>query len=478
MNRPTLETLVRNLLPLRGRLLAGAGMVSPLEVLLRLQGKEGGCSRLLLSLRPDRPGLFPVPEGIGLPRSDAPSPFREAAEGRLRGGALEGVTLPVPGERVVAFSFSAPWPRRGPGGQLLLEVMGRSGNLYLLDPEGRILAALRPLPPGNRRSLAPGALWTPPLPRGGAPPPQDRFQGHPYPTLEEAVWNWRESASRPPSPPPDPLSALREELSRRAAKAERELAHLGEEESRCQDAPRLRMMAEALLASPGAVLRGEASASLPHPAHPAEPLDIPLDPSLSAGENADRLFAEAKRMERGAALLARRREKALAEKARLSAAAEALEKGDAAPAEKATGALGRQGRRTGGAPSPARPAWKGPGKRYQREGFTILVGKGAEDNERVTFEAAGPGDLWLHARDWSGSHVVVLCGGKPVPEPVLRYAAGLAAERSGGKGSGSVEVTVTERRWVRKVKGGKPGLVQVEKSRSVRVRKDRDGEWG
>ena len=64
---------------------------------------------------------------------------------------------------------------------------------------------------------------------------------------------------------------------------------------------------------------------------------------------------------------------------------------------------------------------------FRRQGWEILVGKGARDNDVLTFEVAERGDLWLHVAEWSGSHVVIRVPeskGEP-PREVVEFAARL-----------------------------------------------------
>ena len=110
----------------------------------------------------------------------------------------------------------------------------------------------------------------------------------------------------------------------------------------------------------------------------------------------------------------------------------------------------------------------GPLRLRSSEGATILVGRSAGQNEQVTFEHARPDDLWLHARDAPGAHVVIRTDG-PVGDATIREAAGLAAYFSKARGATAAEVIVCERRHVRKVAGGPPGLVTIRNERSIRV---------
>jgi predicted ribosome quality control (RQC) complex YloA/Tae2 family protein len=103
------------------------------------------------------------------------------------------------------------------------------------------------------------------------------------------------------------------------------------------------------------------------------------------------------------------------------------------------------------------------------EGMIILVGRSARQNHEITFRRAGPDDLWLHAVDVPGSHVVVLSGGRAVPEGVLRRAAELAAHHSAARGEAGVLVAYTRRRYVRPIRGGRPGMVTYRREETMRV---------
>ncbi|RIK47263.1 MAG: hypothetical protein DCC58_00535 [Chloroflexi bacterium] len=84
------------------------------------------------------------------------------------------------------------------------------------------------------------------------------------------------------------------------------------------------------------------------------------------------------------------------------------------------------------------------------------------------FDLANPGDLWLHARNMPGAHVILRWNG-PDDAGVLTRAASLAAWYSDGRGSTTVPVDVTERRFVRKIRGGGPGLVTYRNERTLDV---------
>lgn len=113
------------------------------------------------------------------------------------------------------------------------------------------------------------------------------------------------------------------------------------------------------------------------------------------------------------------------------------------------------------------------------EGFVVLVGRTADDNDILTFKLASPRDFWLHVAAESGSHVVVRNpeGLHSLPRETLRFAAALAAGYSRGRRGGKVAVHVASCADVSKPRGWPPGQVSLAGHRTVRVEPSR-GEEG
>ncbi|GAB3636150.1 NFACT RNA binding domain-containing protein [Hymenobacter arcticus] len=121
-------------------------------------------------------------------------------------------------------------------------------------------------------------------------------------------------------------------------------------------------------------------------------------------------------------------------------------------------------------PATSKAATELPFKVFEDQGFTILVGRNAQNNDLLTQKYAHKDDLWLHAKDVSGSHVVIRHrAGQPVPEPVVEHAAQLAGWYSRRQHDSLCPVTVTPKKFVRKPKGARPGQVLVERERVVLV---------
>ena len=92
------------------------------------------------------------------------------------------------------------------------------------------------------------------------------------------------------------------------------------------------------------------------------------------------------------------------------------------------------------------------------DGCQIWVGRNNIQNDELTLKFANPDDLWLHAKNIPGSHVIVRAP-EPVPEKTLLEAAVLAAWFSKARNSSKVQVDYTRAKYVRKPSGAKPGMV-------------------
>jgi hypothetical protein len=232
---------------------------------------------------------------------------------------------------------------------------------------------------------------------------------------------------------------------------QRARARMEEELERSSEAPKLRAIADALAplgdapAPPEIVLADGASAI------------VNAKPGERARDTAERLYSSARSMERALELLPER--------------IAALER---------SAASARADRRSGGEPARRGSAKERslPYRSYRSsDGLEIRVGRGAKANDALTFKESAPNDVWLHARDSAGAHVVLRWqkAGNP-PARALEEAASLAALHSKSRGAALVPVDWTRRKYVRRARGGSPGAVIVQRARTVMVRPDADLE--
>ena len=296
------------------------------------------------------------------------------------------------------------------------------------------------------------------------------------------------------------LRRLEERLRSRQAK----LADESQEFDRAQIRQR---MGEILVAHQAEVPRGAAQVTLPDPGQgPDAALTIPLDPAVSPAANAERLFKAARRGRRGALRVTARLAETDAELARVRAwraraeqPTEALEnlqreleqvprllsardRAEIAEIEVSTphaAPAGRPGTRPGPRPErpgkDSRPAGPVPRRFVSSDGLPILVGRDNDGNDYLTVHLARSEDLWLHVQDFSGSHVVVRPRTRTsgFPRRTLVEAAQLAAYYSQARDHGRVTVAYTLRKYVRKPRKAKPGLVTITQEKSIVVSPDK-----
>ncbi|OZC03853.1 NFACT RNA binding domain-containing protein [Rubricoccus marinus] len=109
---------------------------------------------------------------------------------------------------------------------------------------------------------------------------------------------------------------------------------------------------------------------------------------------------------------------------------------------------------------------------HEVDGFEILVGLSAKENDRLTLRVADPLDVWMHAAGCPGSHVIVRNPDKldVLPRPVLQRAAALAVKHSKAKNaSGKVSVHVCRACDVSKRRGAPAGQVQLKRYDTLKV---------
>ena len=188
-------------------------------------------------------------------------------------------------------------------------------------------------------------------------------------------------------------------------------------------------------------------------------LTVELDERLSPGQNAQRYFKLYQKARNAQTLAAEQIEKTSAELNYLEGQLDNLEKcQEEAELAELRSELERFGyvkanhnRRQMKQLPPSQPM-----RFTSPSGRTILVGKNNLQNDKLT-GTAQPEEVWLHAKDMPGSHVIIV--GEEPDEATLLYAARLAALYSKGRTGSRVPVDYTLRKYVKKPGGAKPGFV-------------------
>lgn len=247
----------------------------------------------------------------------------------------------------------------------------------------------------------------------------------------------------------------------------------------------LRQQGELLLAQLHRVRPGETSVAVDnYYLHPPQPMIIPLDPRLTPQQNAEGLFRSYKKIKRSQEHIERRLRETEQELLWLEGISLALAEAQGGEEFLAIrNELVEQGLLKGKKAQVVRRGAKGVAgvrEAVSPSGFGISWGVNNRANDYVTKNLCHAEDLWFHAHEMPGCHLVLKRGDRgEIPEEDQLFAASLAAGYSRGKNDGIVTVMVTEGRWVTKPKGAKPGLVTVRQFQTLRVAPRRDpGESG
>lgn len=106
-----------------------------------------------------------------------------------------------------------------------------------------------------------------------------------------------------------------------------------------------------------------------------------------------------------------------------------------------------------------------------KSGKTILVGRDSRDNNYLTLKVAEPDDLFFHATDFAGSHVILQLNGEDPSRDEIVEASTIAAYYSKGKNKKAVKVDYTYRKYVSKPRKAPAGLVEIEKHKTIKINK-------
>ncbi|GIV01345.1 MAG: hypothetical protein KatS3mg015_0175 [Fimbriimonadales bacterium] len=314
----------------------------------------------------------------------------------------------------------------------------------LADPQSvgsrPFVAAAKRSPDAILEAVRGGAGW---LHEEGPYPVRVAGAARRYPSFSQAVEAWllRQQKEEEAAQLERQRSAIRRKVEGlRSAQAQLEATLRSGDRS-----AQLQRKGELLLAFQTEVSPGARQVVLPD--FDGNPLEIKLDPELTAVENAERYFAKAKRARNAKPLLEDRIRQIEAQIEELEKLLAADDRTQRMPASEKGETKRFEGQRI--------REYQGPG------GYRILVGLSATANDYLTRRVAKPNDWWLHARGTTGAHVVVPTGNHPerVPKETLEYAARIAARHSSQKHAKTVPVAYTLAKYVRRPRKAAPGTV-------------------
>lgn len=449
---------------LSGRYLGKIYQLTPLSFAFDF-GLRG--SFLFVSVEPSSPRLYLIERRArDLQKASIPlAHFGQLLRAKTNGGALVSIDKD-PLDRVVRLAFRC----EDEDGtiqfrKLIIQLTGRTANLFLLDESDCILAVLR----GPRGQL-PGEIYSPPqAPVPAADPaevpndsPSAYADAH-YSAIDAAkAFDTRAGAVR---------SRLRTSIQRQRKLKQ----HLQEDLAGHGDPEEHKKVGDLLLANVATATRnGNKVLLTDYYSDDAPQIEFEVEENTSLQDEAARRFRLYTKAKHAREEIAARLKNVTREIEQLETRAQELEQ---IIGERDVTALENFGKTDQRAPkasknAPAAAPKSIPGvRRYlSTDGYEILVGRTARDNDTLTFRLAHPNDLWMHAGDYPGSHVVVRNPTrKEIPHRTVIEAAQLAGKFSQASGDAKVVVHYTERKFLSKPKGAAPGLVRLSRFRSIAV---------
>jgi predicted ribosome quality control (RQC) complex YloA/Tae2 family protein len=474
MNEVLLQSVVDELSTvLRGRMFGKIFQLSKQSLAIDFRSGDG--RYLYINLDSSDPRLFLISRKLKEieKQSIHLSPFSLALRKQLGGAVLAEVVRDAD-DRIVRFSFeSEDAAGKDVRRSMVVQLTGRSANLLVLDDNGFIIDTLRQTK-GEGQQV--GEKYLAPVAHEGIKRPSfaqddvvmrapsgsvsDELDQH-YKQLD-AVKAFEALATAK-------LHRLNSDLAKRIKlkkNLEKDLREHG-------DADEHKRVGEILLANvTTAERRGAVVAVTDYFQDSAPIIEIPIDQTLSIQDEAARRFDKYTKAKRAAKEIALRMEQLTIEIYDLEDKIEDLK--EIVSSRDADGLAGFD---EGKKPStrnvePSRRAQGPPGVRAYRssDGFEVLVGRNASDNDRLTFRIAGPHDLWFHSADYPGSHVVVRNPKRAaIPQRTVIEAAQMAAFFSQAKADSKVNVHYAERKFLSKPKGSAAGLVRLSSFKTLLV---------
>lgn len=395
--------------------------------------------------------------------------FTDLLKKHILGARLDYIRQ-VNGDRVVMMAFDTANGKRS----VAAEIMGSRGNMYAMDGHGAVMAVAL-----DRKSrLSTGQVYTPPpaTAKGDSKAAQTADSAaepcgdFAFNREMEKKFESSAGAERLARFKASALSPLRAEM-KKIAKRQRDLALEREGLLRHHDCKRL---ADILSANFASLKKGAPSINaLDVYSSDGAMLEIALDPAKSPAENIQRYYKLYRKFEKGVPRIDAEISAMETREKELSGKIAVIEKMEDLPETAQISPSPAQSRQRGSVKKKEKGKPKFARRFISTDGIEIIVGRTDRENEEITFKVANGRDLWLHARDYPGSHVVARLPKNAEPsQTTLRECAMLAIHYSKAAKSGKGEVTYSRAKDVTKPKGAPPGKVYVRNAKTMQVKVD------
>jgi predicted ribosome quality control (RQC) complex YloA/Tae2 family protein len=476
MDDQVIKEIVGEIQPLVvGRAPGTIFQVSPWSLAIDFRLRDHGY--LFVSVEPAQPRMYLIKRRVRDLEKQVipPTQFAQSLRKELSNTTLRSIEKDS-SDRIISFRFAGT-DELGQKQErtMIVQLTGRAANLFLIDRHGVITSQARE---GKGSGQKIGEAYQKPAAAGGR---------HSTAGDDELLKTIRDGVFASASEAADAYftsllirqsfdnraGAARAELRKRASHHNKLLKQLELDLAGHADAEAHKRLGDLLLANLSTARReGNRVTLIDYFADNADPVELEIDEHSTLPEEAERRFALYSRSKRAVRQITSRLAAVRSELDALDSQTETLEK---IIADRDENALEKFTAKKSAPPVSARGSKiekKIPGTRsyLSSDGFEILVGRTARDNDHLTFKVAKPNDLWMHTGDYSGSHVVVRnTTRKEIPHRTIIEAAQLAAQFSQARHDPKVDVHYTQRKFVSKPKGAAPGLVKMTRFKNITV---------
>ncbi|MDR2021568.1 MAG: NFACT RNA binding domain-containing protein [Treponema sp.] len=443
------------------KVLQSAYDVAGLEVYGR-----GKTRMILIALTP---GACRIHETFrAMPRSERPLRFAEFCKSRIVNGWIESAEQ-LGDNRIVRLII-----RQGKNRcHFYIRLWSNAANVVVTGEDGTILDAMRRSP---RRGEITGGRFVPEEAaaqagasgfRGDVPRPRQEYRIRELPgggSFNERIDAWYAEHGGALS-----LEALKEQVRRnfegRMGRLKASLERLRAKEADYESADRFKEYGDIIMANMGSIEAGAGWLDALN-FYTREPVRIKLDPRKRPPAMAEYYYGQYRKAKTGLAEVRAEIGAGEAELVRLEKAMEEL------LAQTNPLALHRL-IKSGGVKAASRDDRTRPGLSFRRGDWLIIVGRDAAENDALLRRHVKGNDLWLHARDFSGSYVFVKQrAGKTIPLDILLDAGNLALFYSKGRNNGAGDLFYTPVKFLRRAKNGPRGLVIPTQEKNLHIKLD------
>jgi len=451
---------------LAGRFVGKIFQLTPLSFAFDFGLRSG--EYLFISVQPASPRVYLIRRRVKeLDRESIPlSHFGQLLRARLGGAELVTVEKD-PDDRVVRMTLLPDAETNSRELRtLVVQLTGKAANLLLLDEGNKILEAMRP-PKGEGQN--PGETYQPPP----APKHEPNIASPALPTSDspsaaaDSYYKELESEQRFMSQANNLRSRLRKSLGQKI----KLINNLRNDWQSHGDPDSHKRLGDLLLANAATAIRkGKLVQIVDYYADEAPTIVVEIEETSSLQEEASRRFRQYTKAKRAREEITERLAVLEAEIADLEAQRRRLETIILAHDDASIAGFGKVEKAPQKSQSKEPEKISGVRQYLSTDGYQILVGRAARDNDNLTFRVAKPNDMWLHAGDYPGSHVVVRNPTrKEIPQRTIIEAAQLAGKFSQASADAKVVVHYTQRKFLAKPRGAAPGLVRMSQFRSITV---------